>query len=133
MSFSLPKDAYTEKEYLINEDKYITTFIGGSRESAVLSTPGMIGLMENITRILIDEYLPKEYTSVGTEVCVKHLASAPIGCKVKFTSKFLAQNNREIQFQVTAWLNDLKVGEGTHKRFIINREKFLSKTKSRLN
>ena len=133
MSFSLPKDAYIEKEFLIYEDNYFGTFIGGSKESAILSTPAMIGLMENITRILIDEYLPKEFTSVGTEVCVKHLAAAPRGSKVKVMSKLLIQNNREAQFQVTAWLNDLKVGEGTHTRFIINRERFLSKAKSRIN
>ena len=51
----------------------------GSGSVAVLSTPMMILYMEKTARIWLQTYLRNGLTSVGTKVCVEHLAGVKVG------------------------------------------------------
>ena len=99
----------------------------GLDDARVLSTPHMIGWMENTARELAVRYLEKGYDTVGTEVNIKHLAAAPIGMSVTFRAEVLAVNERRITFRVEAEDEKEKIGEGTHERTIINVARFASK------
>ena len=55
----------------------LVTDVGGSIGIRVLSTPGMIGMMERNSAILSYEHLPEGSATVGFEVCIKHVAAAP--------------------------------------------------------
>ena len=57
----------------------LLTDVGGTLDVKVLSTPGMIAMMERCASILAYEQLPDGQATVGFEVCVKHVAAAGEG------------------------------------------------------
>ncbi len=101
------------------EDRLLTD-VGGTLGSAVLSTPGMIGMMERTAAILSLEQLPEGQVTVGFEVCIKHVAGAAEGakCKARATLKeFL--DDRKLRFEVEVTEGDRTIGVGTHERRVI--------------
>ena len=51
----------------------------GTLPVKVLSTPGMIAMMERCATILSRDHLGEGKATVGFEVCIKHVAAAPEG------------------------------------------------------
>lgn len=96
-------------------------------ETKVLSTPNMILYMERTCRNTVLPFLEPGHDTVGTHVNVFHLAAAPIGSLVTFTSEITAVDDRRVQFQVTARTEEELIGEGTHERTIINIARFASR------
>ena len=70
-----------EEEFLAEND--LLTDVGGTLPSKVLSTPGMISVMEWACARLVQEHLPDAPPTVGFEVCVKHVGAAPEGARLK--------------------------------------------------
>ena len=122
---AVPVGARHEEVILVTPDIAID-FLGieGTR---VLSTPSMILWMEKTSRNLLMNYLEPGYDSVGTEVCIKHLAAAPLGASVRFQAEVLEVNDRRIKLRVEAADEKEKIGEGTHERAIINVARFASR------
>jgi fluoroacetyl-CoA thioesterase len=102
------------------EDRLLTD-VGGTLGSAVLSTPGMIGMMERTAAILSLEQLPEGQVTVGFEVCVKHVAGAAEGakCEARATLKEFV-DDRKLRFDVEVTEGDRTIGVGTHERRVIN-------------
>jgi predicted thioesterase len=93
---------------------------------SVLSTPAMIGLMERTAVKLIAPYLEQNEGSVGVHVDVSHTAPTPIGMKVTVNATLASIAGRHMSFRVEALNEKGKIGEGTHKRVIIDRTRFTS-------
>jgi predicted thioesterase len=93
--------------------------------SDVLSTPSMIGMMERTSVELTTPYLDDDEQTVGTHVDVRHRAPTRIGQTVVVTAELLQCEGNKLRFAVTA-LNDegVKIGEGTHRRAVINTNHF---------
>lgn len=125
MEFEIPNDLELEKEYLV-EDIHTAKFLG-SGDVDVLSTPSMIAFMEQTCLEAVQPTLPMGYTTVGIKVCINHLAASPKGTKIKVQVKLLKQEERKLTFHVEAWWKDKKIGEGEHKRFIVNKERFIER------
>ena len=87
------------------------------------STPSMISLMEQAAIAAIHPYLDEGQTSVGFEVNVRHLAPSDIGATVIAHAELLEVNRNRLNFQVEAYDGDRKIGEGTHRRAIIDRNR----------
>jgi predicted thioesterase len=102
------------------EDRLLTD-VGGTLGSAVLSTPGMIGMMERTAAILSLEQLPEGQVTVGFEVCVKHVGGAAEGanCKTRATLKEFV-DDRKLRFDVEVTEGERTIGVGTHERRVIN-------------
>jgi fluoroacetyl-CoA thioesterase len=101
------------------EDRLLTD-VGGTLGSAVLSTPGMIGMMERTAAILSLEQLPEGQVTVGFEVCIKHVGASAEGavCKARATLKeFL--DDRKLRFEVEVTEGDRTIGVGTHERRVL--------------
>jgi fluoroacetyl-CoA thioesterase len=96
-------------------------------DARVLATPQLIRWMEWTSRNSVLPMLDKGYDTVGTHVNVYHLAAAPIGSVVTFTSEIMAINDRRVEFKVTARTEEELIGEGTHERAIINVVKFATR------
>ena len=96
-------------------------------EARVLATPQMIRYMEWTSRNLVLPLLETGYDTVGTKVNISHLAAAPIGSVVTFTSEIIGVEERRVLFQVVARTEDEVIGEGTHERGIINIAKFATR------
>ena len=95
----------------------------------MLSTPSMISEMEETCRLLLKDFLlkEKEWDSVGTIVDIKHIATTPVGSTIRLKAIVESVNNRRVMFNVEAFDDIEKIGEGKHERFIINVAKFKSK------
>ena len=65
----------------------LLTDVGGTIGVAVLSTPGMIAMMERTAAVLAYESLPEGSATVGFEVCIKHVAGAAEGAVCTATAK----------------------------------------------
>ncbi|MGI6449468.1 MAG: thioesterase family protein [Desulfitobacteriia bacterium] len=102
----------------------------GSGTLKVFATPMMVALMENAAIQALD--LPEGQTSVGTYLDVRHLAATPVGMKVWAEAEIVKVDGRKLVYQLVAYDEKEKIGEGRHERFIVNCEKFVSKTNSKL-
>ncbi len=87
------------------------------------STPSMIGLMERAAIAAIDPHLEEGQTTVGFEVNVRHLAPSDMGATVIAHAELVEVNRNRLNFNVEAYDGDRKIGEGTHRRAIIDRNR----------
>jgi fluoroacetyl-CoA thioesterase len=101
------------------EDRLMTD-VGGTIGAQVLSTPGMIAMIERNAAILAFEYLPDGKATVGFEVCVKHVAAAAKGarCTAHATLREVV-DGRKLRFEVEVREGDRVIGVGTHERRVI--------------
>ena len=106
---------------------YMTTLEMRARQlkADVFSTPAMIGLMERTCVELVEPYLDPEEQTVGIHVDVRHMAPTKIGQKVTVTAELLEIKGKRLRYAVSA-INDqgVKIGEGMHRRAVINTERF---------
>ena len=97
--------------------------------SDVLSTPAMIGMMERTSVELTTPYLDEDEQTVGTHVDVRHRAPTRIGQAVVVTAELLECKGNKLRFAVTAQNDEgVKIGEGTHRRAVINTNRFAQKS-----
>ncbi|PKB68692.1 MAG: hypothetical protein BZY81_01275 [SAR202 cluster bacterium Io17-Chloro-G4] len=84
------------------------------------STPSMIQLMEQASMVALEGCLEEGQTSVGIEVNIRHLAPADIGATVVAHAEILEVDRNRLVFQVEAFEGERKLGEGTHRRAVID-------------
>jgi fluoroacetyl-CoA thioesterase len=98
----------------------LMTDVGGTIGISVLSTPGMIAMMERCSSILAYENLPEGKATVGFEVCVKHVAGAAEGavCTVRSTLREVV-DGRKLRFDVEVTEGERTIGVGTHERRVV--------------
>jgi fluoroacetyl-CoA thioesterase len=99
----------------------LVTDVGGTIGTGVLSTPGMIGMMEGSASMLAYEHLPEGRATVGFEVCVKHVAAAAEGatCRTHATLREVV-DGRKLRFDVEVTEGERTIGVGTHERRVID-------------
>ena len=105
----------------------------GSGTLKVLATPKMIALMEQAAYKCIASDLENGQSSVGTYLDVKHLSATPVGMKAYAEAEITEVDGRRVAFNVSAYDEKGIIGEGKHERFIVNDEKFVAKTYSKLD
>lgn len=113
----------------------------GSGDMPVLATPVMIALMENAAMLAVDQELPQEQTTVGAHIDVSHLQPSALGAEIFATAELTEIDGRRLTFHVVAMQianspaeneepkakDPILLGEGTHVRYIVDRDRFLSK------
>jgi fluoroacetyl-CoA thioesterase len=104
----------------------------GSGSLRVLATPSMIGFMERVALDLMQRNLPDGYSSVGVWVDVRHLAATPAGARVRVACQVIQIDGRKVDFQVEAWDEVEKIGEGRHQRVAIDVSRFLQRLQAKL-
>ena len=104
----------------------------GSGSLKVYATPCMVALMEGAACEAIDEALPEGQTTVGIALSIEHLSATPVGLEVRAEAEVTAVEGKVITFDVTAYDEAGPIGKGTHKRCIVNSQKFLERTYSKL-
>ena len=98
----------------------LLTDVGGTIGASVLSTPGMIGMIERNAAILAFEHLEEGQATVGFEVCVKHVAAAAEGQTCTAHAKLReVVDDRKLRFDVEVKEGERTVGVGTHERRVI--------------
>jgi fluoroacetyl-CoA thioesterase len=107
-----------EKIVTVTHDMTVAHFL--STMPAVYATPIMILHMEMASTAIVAKHLPEGYVSVGMEVNVRHLAATPVGGQVRVTARVLQVDPKSVLFEVEAWDGDRKIGDGTHRRGVVN-------------
>ena len=105
----------------------VTAIKMGSGDLPVLATPAMMALMENAAMLAVALHLPEGSTTVGGHISASHIKPTPIGETVTATAIVTKVDGKKIEFEVKARWGDILLGEGTHLRFIVDREKFMSR------
>lgn len=104
----------------------------GSGSLLVYATPCMIALIEGAACEAIANAIPEDKTTVGVALSISHLAATPIGIEVRAEAEVIEVDDRTVTFQVTAYDESGKIGEGTHKRAIVSTQRFLDKVYAKL-
>ena len=112
-------------ELTVTED--VTAMVIGSGDMPVLATPMMMALMENAAMLAVKDKLPEGCTTVGGHIESSHLKPSKIGDVVRAEAEVTKVDGKKIEFRVSAYSDKTPLGEGTHLRFIVDREKFMSR------
>lgn len=99
----------------------------GSGDMPVLATPMMMALMENAAMQAVACYLPDGTTTVGGHIESSHLSPSKVGAEIKATATLTKVDGKKLYFNIKATMGDTIIGEGNHLRFIVEREKFMSR------
>ena len=105
----------------------VTAIAMGSGDMPVLATPSMMALMENAAMLAVAEHLPEGCTTMGGHIASSHLKPSKLGETVTATAVVTKVEGKKIEFKVTAQCCDVLIGEGTHLRFIVDKEEFMSR------
>jgi predicted thioesterase len=114
-----------ESQTVVSEANTAATL--GSGDMAVFATPAMVALMENAAMLAVKESLPEGSATVGTQMNTSHIKASPLGTTITASAELTAIDGRRLTFAVKAWDDKGIIGEGEHTRFIVDRERFLSK------
>lgn len=99
----------------------LMTDVGGTIDVTVLSTPGMIGMMERTASILAFEHLPEGKATVGFAVNIKHVAGALEGSTCTAFARLTDMiDGRKLHFDVEIREGERTIGVGTHERRVID-------------
>ena len=112
-----------EKEITVTSDK--TAIAYGSGTVEVFATPAMIALMEQTAMESVAHFLPETYTTVGTEVLVKHFKATLPGKIVTCNSRLIQAEGMKLVFEITVSEASGLIGKGTHTRYIVDKQAFI--------
>ena len=108
-------------------DEAVTAVKMGSGDMPVLATPAMMALMENAAMLAVADHLPDGCTTVGGHIASSHLKPSKLGETVTATATVTRVEGKKIEFEIKAYCGDVLLGEGSHLRFIVDKEKFMSR------
>ena len=112
-------------EKTVSEEDTAKKLASGTIE--VFSTPMMAAMMECAAKDIVQPFLPEGFSTVGVSLSIKHMAATRVGKRVWATAELVEIDRKRLVFRLDAYDEDKKIGEGTHERFIIENEKFISK------
>lgn len=103
------------------EDRLLTD-VGGTLPRSVLSTPGMIAMMERTASQLVHPLLGDGKATVGFELCVKHVGAAFEGARCVARARLEEiVDGRKLRFAIEVLTQDGRtIGVGTHERRIVD-------------
>lgn len=117
------------QEWTVTRDRLASSLKSGTVD--VFATPYMIALMEYTALALVQPFLPEGITTVGTSVNVRHLCPTPEGAIVRAEAEILEADDRRFLFKVCVWDEVGLIGEGTHERCTVKRDRFAEKAAAR--
>lgn len=111
---------------LVVSDEHVAAVMG-SGDLHVFATPAMVALMENAAMLAVAEHLPEGSTTVGAMINTSHIKPSPIGDTIQTTALLTEVEGRKLTFSIKAEDSKGVIGEAVHVRYIVDREKFMSK------
>lgn len=97
----------------------------------VLATAMMVGFMEQTCITALRPYLQAGQHSVGTHVDMSHVAATPAGMTVTAVVELVGIEGRALTFRVSCRDDAGPIGEGTHRRAVIDVERFMGRLASK--
>lgn len=126
-----------EHKFLVPSSKTVPALYPEAEEflamPEVFATGFMVGFLEWACIKCVNPHIdwPIEQT-VGTHVNVSHLAATPPGLEVTATVELIEVDGKRLVFSVEAHDGVDIISNGTHERFVINKERFDAKLVEKL-
>ncbi len=108
------------KHLVVDRDRTISCM---GEEGRVYGTPDLGRDIEHACRDLLLDYAAPGEDSVGIEIALKHTAPTLPGMAVDIDATVTAIDGRKVTFKVTARDELEPIGEATHVRFIVDKQK----------
>jgi len=118
-----------KSEMVVRQEDLVSKL--GNIDVDVLSTPGLIQLLEAAAIEAIQQFLPSDQLSLGTLVKIKHLSPTPLGMTVTAHALLKAVDKKRLFFLVDAYDEKDKVAEGEHERILVSKKRFLQKVEEK--
>lgn len=93
----------------------------------VLASPALIGFFEAAAIAALAPSLTEGQGSVGVHIEMDHLAPTPVGGEVVVEAEIAEVRDREIAFDLRATDSGQEIARGRHRRFLVDRERFMSR------
>ncbi|UNT96841.1 thioesterase family protein [Allobaculum mucilyticum] len=107
----------------VKEENLAVSMKSGSLK--VLATPQMIAWMEEASCLL--DQTQEGWTTVGIYMESTHDAPSPLGARIRIVSHLVEKKGKISTFEVSAYMGDVCIGHGRHKRADVNAEKFMKR------
>lgn len=127
MELNIPLNLCNQEIEIVNETNVATVVGSGSVE--VFATPAMIALMEKTANNSLRNYLPEDCVSVGVEINTKHIKASAIGKEIVCKSELIKVDGKKLFFNISAYEGEDMIGQASHTRVVVNKEKFLNNLK----
>lgn len=109
----------SEREATVTKELSINRM--GREGADVLSTPGLLELMEWACIEATDEDLPEGYTTVGYAVDgLRHVAPTSVGSSVTVKVELTEVDRNRLTYSIQAFEGDKSIGVATHKRAVVS-------------
>ena len=127
MKDTLKVGASAEMEIMTTSEMGIAHL--GPEAPRMYSTPSMISLMEQTAIRVLTPHLDAGEQSVGTKISVSHFKATRIGQKVRAKATLseivdIGRPSKRYRFNVEAFNETDKIGEGSHERAVITMTQF---------
>jgi fluoroacetyl-CoA thioesterase len=136
MKASLKPGVRYEHKFVVPTSKTVPALYPESPEFLVMpevfATGYLVGFLEWACIMCINPHLdwPQEQ-SLGTHINVSHEAATPPGLEVTATVEVIAVEGRRVTFAVSAHDGIDLISQGTHERFVIDKERFDNKVRNK--
>lgn len=97
----------------------------GNTGVVVVSSPYVIGLLEEASHRAVKAFYEPGEATVGTRVDVSHLAPAFPGLEIVALAKLEVCEGRKLKFSVSAYQGSRLIMQGFHERAVVRLERFL--------
>ena len=97
----------------------------------VLATAMLVGFVEATCVACLDGRLAEGESTVGTHVDLSHVAPTPVGGQVRVEVQLVSVDGLALEFRVRATDDGGLVGEGHHRRAVIDLGRFARKALAR--
>lgn len=125
IEFNLKKGMKGISQTVVSTDNMAEKFSSPMPPS--FATPMLVSLMDNAAIDAVKKFLPPGYITVGTSITIRHLAPTSEGMAVTAQAELKEIYKNSLSFEVTAYDEVEKIGEGKVQRYIIDLEKFTEK------
>ena len=125
VEFNLEKGLKGVAQMLVGPDNMAEKFYRPMPPS--FATPMLVSLMDNAAIDAVQKYLPTGYITVATSITIRHLAPTPEGMMATAQAELIDIFQNRLTFEVSAYDEIEKVGEGQVQRYIIDLDNFSEK------
>ena len=108
-----------------------TNLSGSYVLSYLVSTPAIVNMIIEASTDLLDRLLPEDYTTVGTEIHLKHEKPTLIGEEVHIKVHVKEVNNEKVLLSIEGHDREGRFCKGEYERHIVNKNKLIQYTYSR--
>lgn len=127
MELNIPLNLCNEEKEIVNANNVATVVGSGSVE--VFATPAMIALMEKTANNSLRNHLPEGCVTVGVEINTKHIKASGLGKEIVCKSELIKVDGKKLFFNISAYEGEDMIGQASHTRVVVDKEKFLNNLK----